>query len=159
MSWKLNAAFAAAAALAFGASASACPQVRVIKHTGAWVVSNANGAEVLAEISDPEIQCAIKGDKATATVKFTMTGMADVDKAPVFVAVANMRTGTPVFTSKEVYNKSVSRGPTEVVFDEVTIPLNASGLTTDYQVLVGFQLTNEQLAAERKRNSWFSWLF
>jgi hypothetical protein len=77
----------------------------------------------------------------------------------VFVAVANMTKGVPEFTSKDVVIKTLENGSTKVVFEDVTIPLGARGLTSDYQVLVGFQLSNEQLSAERKRNSWFSWLF
>lgn len=151
--------FAAGAMLACAATAAACPKVQVVKNTGNWVITNAGGSQVEAAIANPSIVCNINGNETTATVKVTMTGNRSGEKVPVYVAVANMTQGVPIFTSKDVYNKTLENGSVELVFDDIQIPLGQRGVTSDYNVLVGFQLSNEQLSEQRRKNSWFSWLF
>lgn len=168
MNWTSKALTAAIAAAAVSAPGWACPPAKIVKDTDRLTLTDASGAEFEARITDAQIECTRSGGAMKATVRFKLTtasGAPVRTEVPYFVAVAYTGDGAATFVSKDIKTHAVATagGHAEVsadmVHEGVAIPINGQVLSREFQVLVGFQLSKEQLAKVRKDKSWFGWMF
>ena len=153
--YRLLAAFAA---LALPAPAMACPKADIHAETARFVQMGAGGQPGAraydARLSAPQVTCANDG----ATLKIVLSFKVDASlgpnveakpvQAPYFVAV--LYGGKIV--AKEVFPVRLPFGPgaetvslTETV-DKISLPLRRNA-KPDYEILLGFQLTPQQLRA------------
>lgn len=149
---------AAALVVAASGGAAACPKAAVHSETARLVQMGAGGiASAKAfEARMSAAQSACKAETGATAVALTFAVQASLGpnveakpvKVPYFVVV--MAGGKIV--AKEVFSVTLpfaaGGSPVSVneTVDKISLPLR-SGATTDYELLVGFQLTPEQLRA------------
>lgn len=144
--------------VAGAASAFACPVAKVHPETARFVQMGAGGQPAAkaydATISGPQAKCSAEngGTKVHLTFKVDATLAPNVEakpvKVPYFVAILS---GDKI-VAKEVFPVSLPFGvgalsvSVNEIVDKISLPLRPSG-KPDYELLVGFQLTPEQLRA------------
>lgn len=148
----------------------ACPTVTVVSDTarmvqlapGASQVTPAN-TRFLAEIADFASDCRLRNDGQTVEVNLTLriaaekgqaAGTMNSVNAPFYVAIA-MRPDQTIL-AKEVFSATFDfagtqtrSGSTEELVQR--IPMPEGKRPGDYEIIVGFQLTPEQLQINRTR--------
>jgi phosphoribosylaminoimidazole (AIR) synthetase len=148
------------AVVAANPAIAACPSAQVHAETARYVQLGAGGRAdaraYVAQMSAPKTACQTAGGMVQVNLSFTVQAdlAANVEakpvKAPYFVVL--MQAGKIV--AKEVFPVTFAFGPaapsvtlTETV-DKIALPLRQSG-KPDYEILVGFQLTPEQVRAAK----------
>jgi len=114
-----------------------------------------------ASLGSEALQCVVKGGVVHLRVKFKVTGNLQADaktdtrKLPYFVAVMQ---GSQVL-AKQVYsvdipfNGNARTVSVEERINRVDIPIGKGWVADDYEVMIGFQLTREQVAYNRANAS------
>ena len=140
-------------------AAESCPHLGLLADASRLTdFEGTTSAQFRATLGGEALQCVVKDGVAHTRLKFKVTGnlqtdaKSDTRKVPYFVAVMQ---GTQVL-AKQVYSidipftgheRSVS---VEERINRVDIPLASGKAATDYQVMIGFQLTREQVAYNRQ---------
>ena len=157
-------AFAAALILAGAWTATAqaaetCPHLGLLADASRLTdFEGTSSAQFRATLGGEALQCVVKDGVAHTRLKFKVTGnlqtdaKSDTRKVPYFVAVMQ---GSQVL-AKQVYSLDIPFAAHErnVSVEErvnrVDIPLASGKAATDYQVMIGFQLTREQVDYNRQ---------
>lgn len=143
------------------ASAEVCPKISVLPDaTRLTDFEGTAAAQYRATMGQEVLQCVVKDGVAHARLKFKVTANllpnadADTRKVEYFVVILN---GDQVL-AKQVYSLEIpfSSAKRSVTVDEkinrVDIPLASGRTAGDYQILVGFQLTREQVEYNRQNS-------
>jgi hypothetical protein len=158
---KLRICVAAAAIALVTGGAAACPTAVVHPETARLVQMGAGGQTAAkayeASISQPETKCESRGGTLHVNLSFKLDAAlapgveAKPVKAPYFVVV--MYAGAIV--AKEIFPVTLGFAPavqkiaiTEVV-DKISLPSRRNA-KPEYEILVGFQLTPEQVRAAKR---------
>lgn len=140
-------------------SSAACPHVGFLADTNRLTeFDGATSAQFKATLGNEASQCVIKGRVIHLRLKFKVTGTLadnasrDPRKVPYFVAVMQ---GSQVL-AKEIYSLeipfsgSASTVSVEERINRVDIPIAKGWASDDYEVMIGFQLTRDQVDYNRK---------
>ncbi|HAH08885.1 MAG TPA: hypothetical protein DCL54_16075 [Alphaproteobacteria bacterium] len=151
---------AAAGFLAFVAPAQAlCPRVKVLQDTDRWItLPGGDGPQVEGKISEPAISCKRGDDELELTVTFKMEMSADKAGSmmiPYYAAVIFVWAAEPAIVYKDIVQRQIEfpAGKTVIKLEEtvdgIELPLGNRIGATDFEVVVGFQLSMAQLEAIR----------
>ena len=145
------------------AAANTCPSVGLMPELG--VVSQLRNGEVLSETAIDSLNPVCNVTKELATIRLSVgfkgqlgpAGIKDASNEanyslPYLIAVINPQ---GEIISKDVFAISLTykKGETKQVYNDLIeqiIPLPQGASAADYKVLVGFQLSPEELAYNRK---------
>jgi hypothetical protein len=145
---------------AFGADA--CPKLSVLADaTRVTSFENTRVIQYRATISGEALQCVVDDDVAHTRLKFKVAGTlaasakASARKVDYFVAVLDGETvlAKQVYSLTLPFNAKTRAVEVEEKIKRVDIPVADGKSADDYHVLIGFQLTREQLAYNRKPGS------
>jgi hypothetical protein len=141
------------------ASAGACPHLGLLADTNRLTeFDGSTNVQFNATIGGEASQCVVKDRIVHLRLKFKVTGTLadnakrDTRKVPYFVAVMQ---GSQVL-AKQVYSVDVpfSGNARTVSVEErvnrVDIPIGQGWASDDYEVMLGFQLTHDQVDYNRK---------
>lgn len=141
------------------ASSAQCPHVGLLQDTNRLTeFDGGTSAQFKATLGGEASQCVIKGKVIHLRLKFKVTGTLadnakrDARKVPYFVAVMQ---GTSVL-AKEVYSVNIPfSGSARTVsveerINRVDIPIGEGWASDDYEVMIGFQLTRDQVDYNRQ---------
>jgi hypothetical protein len=140
-------------------AAETCPHLGLLADASRLTdFEGTTSAQFRATLGGEALQCVVKDGVAHTRLKFKVTGnlqtgaKSDTRKVPYFVAVMQ---GSQVL-AKQVYlldipftghERNVS---VEERVNRVDIPLASGKAAGDYEVMIGFQLTREQVAYNRQ---------
>jgi hypothetical protein len=141
------------------ASAFACPNIRIQQDTGHWItLPGKTGPQVEAWMSEPKLTCTREAGRAIINVSFKLKAKAPAPsefEIPYFVAAYYMKTAEPFAVYKDVvirrleFVDGMASVTLEETFDKLELPYGNRVLVRDFEVLIGFQLSLEQLEAIR----------
>lgn len=144
---------------AASASSTACPHVGLLADTNRLTEFDGTPkAQFKATLGGEAAQCVVKGGVIHLRIKFKVTGTIPDDaknatrKVPYFVAVMQ---GSQVL-AKEVYSLEIPfSGSARTVgveerINRVDIPIGKGWASDDYEVMLGFQLTHDQVDYNRQ---------
>jgi len=145
-----------------------CPSIAVLNETDRVTQFNGQGTDLTdvllrAEFNRAALKCEYDEDDGQISVDFAFDGYAEIGAAatsrqaslPIFISVTRIDNGD-VIVSKQLDTVPISFEPVspQVRFYKETegliIPFTDRVDGEDYQILVGFQLTPEQLAYNRR---------
>ena len=140
-------------------AAAACPHLGLLADTGRLTeLDGASKAQFQATLGGEASQCVVKGKVVHLRLKFKVTGTIaetakrDTRKVPYFVAVMQ---GSQVL-AKQVYfveipfSGSARTVSVEERVNRVDIPIGKGWASDDYEVMIGFQLTRDQVDYNRQ---------
>ena len=144
-------------------AAQGCPHVGLLADASKLTdFEGATKAQFQADIGGEALQCVINGGVVHLRVKFKVIGSlqaadakTDTRRLPYFVAVMQ---GSRVL-AKQVYSVEIpfTGGARTVSVEErinrVDIPIEKGWTADDYEVMLGFQLTREQVAYNRQASA------
>ena len=144
------------------AAAPACPHLGLLADTNRLTeFDGTTSAQFKATLGGEASQCVVKGKVIHLRLKFKVTGTIadnakhDTRKVPYFVAVMQ---GSQVL-AKQVYSVDVPfAGSARTVsveerINRVDIPIGKGWTSDDYEVMIGFQLTRDQVDYNRQNAS------
>jgi hypothetical protein len=143
-------------------SAAACPHLGLLADTNRLTeFDGTTSAQFKATLGGEASQCVVKGKVIHLRLKFKVTGTIadnakrDTRKVPYFVAVMQ---GSQVL-AKQVYavdlpfSGSARTVSIEERINRVDIPIGKGWTSDDYEVMIGFQLTRDQVDYNRQNAS------
>jgi hypothetical protein len=143
-------------------AAQNCPHIGLLADAAKLTdFEGATSAQFQASLGGEALQCVIKDGVVHMRVKFKVAGTlqakasTDTRKVPYFIAVMQ---GSRVL-AKQVYSVEIpfTGGARTVSVEErinrVDIPIEKGWASDDYEVMLGFQLTREQVAYNRQSQS------
>ena len=149
----------AAGSLTTAAAAERCPHLSLLADASRLTdFEGAGNAQFHATLGGEALQCVVKDHVVHTRLKFKVTAdlksgaKPDTRKVPYFVAVMQ---GSQVL-AKEVYSVDIPfsgrarKVSVEERVNRVDIPLAQGKAAGDYQVMIGFQLTREQVDYNRQ---------
>ena len=157
----LGAALLAASTLTASAKKpdTACPHLGLLTDTTRLTdFEGTTNAQFRATIGGEALQCVVKGRVVHLRLKFKVTGdlqanaKTNTRKVPYFVAVMQ---GSQIL-AKEIYSVEIPfTGSARTVsveerINRVDIPIGKGWAADDYEVMIGFQLTREQVTYNRQ---------
>jgi hypothetical protein len=162
----LGASLSAAVALTADAKPAkprqACPHLGLLTDTSHLTdFEGTSNAQFKATMGGEALQCVVKGRVAHLRLKFKVTGNLQADaktdtrKVSYFVAVMQ---GSQVL-AKQIYSVQIPfTGSARTVsveerINRVDIPIAKGWAVDDYEVMIGFQLTREQVTYNRQNAS------
>lgn len=137
----------------------ACPKIDVLSDaTKITEFEGKRAPQFNAIMGDQALQCVVKDGVAHMRLKFKVTGalLAGAAAAPRKVSYFVVIIDGQQVLAKEVYSLALpfAKGRRNVSVDErinqVDIPIRSGASASDYQIMIGFQLTREQVEYNRK---------